>query len=95
MQFARCLRLLRPAVLRAVERGFVKSEAADFVLRGLRWGFDLGVDVSLLPGKRWFQNYPPAWAAREQVTKAIKGRVDACKTIPLCAAPLRDAHTVA
>ena len=86
--------LLRPAVLRAVERGFVTTEAAEFVLRGLRWGFDLGVNVSLLPGKRWFQNYPPAWAAREQVTKAIKGRVDACKTIPLCAAPLRDAHTL-
>ena len=40
--------LFMPIMMRAVARGYVRQEHADFVANGLRFGFDLGVDVSKL-----------------------------------------------
>ena len=44
--------LFMPIMMRAVARGYVKQEQADFVANGLRYGFDLGVDVSKLRVRR-------------------------------------------
>ena len=68
--------LLYPLILRAISRGFVTQHAGDYVLNGLRWGFDLGVDVSMMRGKRWFSNYPTAEEAHQAVSSATKERVD-------------------
>ena len=59
-----------PVMWAAVETGWVDRDKAEFVASGLRYGFDLGVDTSLLLGHRWFRNYPPAEEARSAVTKA-------------------------
>jgi len=83
---------LRPLIEAAVAKGFVPMRDAVYVLRGLRFGFDLGVDVALLKGKRWFGNYSSALDSREQVTQAVRERVSACKTIALCACGLKDAR---
>ena len=42
--------LFMPIMMRAVARGYVRQEHADFVANGLRFGFDLGVDVCLGAG---------------------------------------------
>ena len=52
--------LFMPIMMRAVARGYVRQEHADFVADGLRFGFGLGVDVSKLRGRRLFRNYPTA-----------------------------------
>jgi hypothetical protein len=83
---------LRPQVERAVAQGFVSNADATFVLQGLWFGFDLGVDVTKLKGKRWFRNYTSAEEHREQVTEAVRDRVEARKTIALCACRFRDAR---
>ena len=54
-------------VRRAVARGFVSEKHADFVLKGLWFGFDLGIDITKLKGRRWFRNYESAEEHREQV----------------------------
>ena len=86
--------LLAPLVQRAVARGFVSVEHADFVLDGLRYGFLLGVDVKALKGKRWYRNYPTALEGRVAVTNATKTRVEAKKTIALLPVPVRDARAL-
>ena len=47
-----------PVLRRAVLRGFVRPEHAQFVEDGLLHGFDNGVDDSRLTGRRIFENYP-------------------------------------
>lgn len=42
---------------RAESRGYVKTEHAEFVSQGLRWGFTAGVQRDLLKGVRIFKNY--------------------------------------
>ena len=69
---------------RAVSRGFVCAKHAEFVAKGLWHGFDCGINVSLLKGRRRFRNYASALEARPQVTKATRGRVLAGKTLALC-----------
>ena len=54
---------------------------AAFVEDGLRFGFDLGVDVSRMRGKRHFRNYPSAVEAREAVSRSIAGRVAQQKSV--------------
>ena len=83
---------LRPLIERAVARGFAAAREATFVLKGLWFGFDLGVDVTKLKGRRWFRNYSSADDHRAQVTKAIRERVVTMKTIALCACKFRDAR---
>ena len=72
-----------PIMMRAVARGYVRQEHADFVANGLRFGFDLGVDVSKLRGRRLFRNYPTALEARAAVTKATRARVEQGKSLQL------------
>ena len=69
---------------RAVSRGFVERHHADFVAKGLWHGFDCGLDVTKLRGKRRFLNYKSAFEARAQVTKATRVRVNTGKTLRLC-----------
>ena len=73
-----------PMLWRAVARGFVKLEHAQFVAAGLWHGFDCGIDVSLLQGKRRFLNYKSALEARPKVSKATRVRVQKGKTLMLC-----------
>ena len=64
---------LRPLIQRAMAKGFVTKLHGDFVLRGLWFGFDLGIDVSKIKGRRWFRNYSSAEEARPQCGK-VGGR---------------------
>ena len=66
--------LFMPIMMRAVARGYVRQEHADFVANGLRFGFDLGVDVSKLRGRRLFRNYPTALEARAAVIDSLEIR---------------------
>ena len=83
---------LEPLVHRAVARGFVTVEHARFVLKGLWFGFDLGIDVAKMRGRRWFRNYASAEEHRAQVTAALRDRVRAAKTVALCKCAFRDAR---
>ena len=74
---------LIPLIKRAVARGFVDMIAADFVMHGLWYGFDLGIDTDMLKGKQRFRNYPTALEARPYVSKATRSRLEAHKTICL------------
>ena len=71
--------LLAPLIQRAVRRGFVLVEHADFVLDGLRFGFRLGIDVDRLQGKRWYRNCPrsmwPSWPCREHGGSGWEARI--------------------
>ena len=69
---------------RAVVRGYVLPAHADFVARGLRYGFDAGLQRALLHGQRAFANYPPAEVDyRAQVEQATLKRVAAGRTLDL------------
>ena len=60
---------------RAVFRGYVTREQAEFVEIGLRFGFDLGVDATKLKGRRHYRNYPTALQAQAAVTRACQKEV--------------------
>ena len=72
-----------PILQRAVIRGHVALQSAQFVAHGLRFGFICGVDVARMRGRRIFRNYPTAYAAADQVSDAVRKRVLASKTICL------------
>jgi hypothetical protein len=73
--------LFMPIMMRAVARGYVKQEQADFVANGLRYGFDLGVDVSKLRGRRLFRNYPTAVETIYKRPKKIESnRIESTRT---------------
>lgn len=78
-----CFDKFIPLMQRAVVRGFVPLAAAQFVYAGLRWGFRAGVDVTLLRGTRRYKNYPSAYEGRAGVTKGMRARVEAHKTVCL------------
>lgn len=74
------------SMFRAVARGYVSTEHADFVAHGLRWGFEAGICRSQLRGQRVFSNYPPAEGEyRDQVERATVKRVAAGKTLDVSA----------
>lgn len=75
---------LRPLIERAVSRGFVSQEHGAFALNGLWYGFDMGVDVAKVKGRRWFSNYTSALEAKDKITSAIRKRVEQAKTMCLC-----------
>jgi hypothetical protein len=77
------LDLLRPLLERAVGRGYVRRDHADFVIDGLVRGFDCGIDPSLLSGGKYFSNYSTALEARPAVSKAIRSRLAAAKSYEL------------
>ena len=60
--------------------GDVTHAEADFILNGLRNGFDLGVDHSKLEGRRVFKNYKSADEHKDKVHDALAARVAAGKT---------------
>ena len=72
-----------PVMWAAVQAGFVRQSDAVFVAEGLRYGFNLGVNVQSLQGHRWFRNYGTAVQARSSVTEAIDVRVTSGKTMCL------------
>lgn len=76
-----------PIMWKAVSRGFVSHENAAFVSCGLWHGFDCGLDVSLLKGRRRYRNYKSALEGRSRVSKATRVRVGNQKTLMLCGVP--------
>jgi len=77
------LDLIRPLLEKAVGRGFVRRDHADFVVDGLTRGFDCGIDTSMLTGGKFYANYPTATQARPAVSKAIRGRLRDSKSYEL------------
>ena len=85
---------LQPLIERAVDRGFVSREHGAFALNGLWFGFDMGVDVCKVKGRRWFSNYASAHEAKDKVTSAIRTRVEQAKTLALCCVEKCSAHSL-
>ena len=85
---------LKPLIERAVSRGFVSAEHARFAINGLWYGFDMGVDVDEVKGRRWFRNYASALEAKDKITAAIRTRVEQAKTLCLCAVAERVAASL-
>ena len=56
---------------------------AAYVLHGLEYGFDLGVNHEMLRGKRVHKNYNTAFENKDKLHKALSKRVAAGKTIRL------------
>lgn len=71
---------LAPEIVKA---GHVSQEDVDYVLEGIRYGFDLGVDESQLRGKRLHRNYKSAYEKKELVSDALRKRVSNGKTVKL------------
>ena len=72
-----------PLLRKAQSQGYVRDADAIFVESGLRSGFNVGVERSCLKGKRVFRNYPPAVAARAQITVAMNKRLEKGRTVKL------------
>ena len=66
-----------------VSVGKFDADKADYLKNGVTMGFDLGLDESVMKGKRVFRNYPTAYAAKEKVTDALRDRVRSGKTLKL------------
>ena len=75
---------------RAVSRGYVQRQYAEFVQHSLTFGFDLGFDPQRLErkGQIIYQPYTSALENMAAVAKAVWKRVDAQKTLVL--GPWRD-----
>ena len=71
----------------AVEKGYVDAATADYVMHGLRYGFDLGLDESKVGARQYYRNYKSALEHRGTVSDALRKRVEAGKT--LCLGPWR------
>ena len=74
--FTQQLRLL-------VEDGEFEQSDADYLIEGVTWGFDLGVDESKLRGKVVHKNYKSAFDNKQKVTNALAERVSQGKTVKL------------
>ena len=70
-----------PVLQRAMSRGYVQDIFGNYVLQGLRYGFNLGVALGVLHGRRKFKNYKTAYDGHAAVSEAIQGRVDKGKTL--------------
>ena len=83
IKFDSFVRVLR----RAMSRGYVHDVYGNYVLEGLQFGFDLGVDMDVLKASlvkpRVFSNYKSALDARPQVSEAVRARVQKHKSIKL------------
>ena len=66
-----------------VEAGKFSPRDAGYLIDGVSKGFDLGLDESMMKGKRVFRNYPTAYEAKEKVSDALRARVEAGKTLKL------------
>ena len=70
-----------PVLQRAMSRGYVRDIFGNYVLQGLRYGFNLGVERGALRGRRKFKNYKSAYDGHTAVSAAIQSRVDNGKTL--------------
>ena len=77
------LELLENKLPAAVTAGLVEQEDADYILHGLKRGFDLHVDESFMRGKRVFKNYKSAFESKDKVHDALMKRVRTGKTLRL------------
>jgi hypothetical protein len=68
---------------KCVEANLISQTDCDYVLHGLRNGFDLHVDEERLPGKKALRNYKSAYEAKEKIHEALSKRVAAGKTLKL------------
>ena len=66
-----------------VTKGLVSQEDADYVLHGLEFGYDLGVDHDMLKGRRVHKNYSTAYENKGKLHKALSKRVATGKTLRL------------
>ena len=66
-----------------VQAGLVSQADVNYVLNGIRNGFDLGVDEKKLPGKRIHRNYKSAYEKADLVSEALRKRVAKGKTLKL------------
>ena len=67
----------------AVEAGLVTKVDADYILHGLKRGFDLHLDESMMPGKKVYRNYKSAYENKPKVHSALAKRVKDGKTLKL------------
>jgi len=77
------LQKFKDSMPRLVDSDIVTQEDANYVLHGLEWGFDMGLDESKMPGKVIFKNYRSAYENKGKVTAALAKRVATGKTIKL------------
>lgn len=77
--------MILPELQAALADGMVEENVARIIDDGLRFGFRGGVDVTspLLRGQRRFRNYPSSLEHRAQVSKGLRARVVAGKTLLL------------
>ena len=66
-----------------VREGLVTQDDVDYVLDGIKNGFDLGVDETRLRGKRVHRNYKSAYEKKDLVSDALRKRVQKGKTLKL------------
>ena len=79
------LDLFEQKVPQCVEEGLLTRQHADYVLDGLRHGFELGVRHEIMSGSRVHKNYSSAYEHKEKVQKALSKRVKSGKTLKLSA----------
>ena len=75
--------MIVPLIERAMARGFVSHTHGTYVIMGLRFGFDLGIDLDRVKGRQRFRNYTSALQSRKFVSKATRSRLADHKTICL------------
>ena len=63
------LPLWKELLPKAVNAGHISRADADYVLHGLEFGFDLGLDESLMPTRQYYKNYRSALDNIETVYK--------------------------
>ena len=66
-----------------VAADLIPEKDAAYVLHGLEFGFDLGVDHEKLRGRRVHKNYSTAYESKAKLHKALCKRVSAGKTLRL------------
>ena len=68
---------------KAVDANYISRKDADYVLHGLEFGFDLGLNEDLMPSRQYYRNYKSALENRGTVTDALRKRVGSGKTLKL------------
>ena len=66
-----------------VAADLIHEKDAAYVLHGLEFGFDLGVDHDKLQGRRVHKNYSTAYESKEKLHRALCKRVSTGKTLRL------------
>lgn len=77
------LEKFKSTIPKCVSAGLILEKDAAYVLHGLEFGFDLGVDHCKLQGRRVHKNYSSAYESKEKLHKALGKRVSTGKTLRL------------